>query len=292
MTGFQIKFEAIGTQWVLDCYEEKSTQIQSEIKNKIIDYSEKFEKNYSRFRNDSIIYEISKKSGIYEFPKEDLEFLEFNNLLSKITQSKFTLLIGATLSQAGYDKDYSLIPKKIEKLPIESEIFELNQNKLIIKKPFILDFGGTGKGYLIKKFSELLNKFEISSYCIDGSGDIFYKTDSSRKLRVGLENPDDFNQVIGVSEIINQSICSSSSSRRKWGNFHHIINPETLNSPDKILSSWVTARDPMIADGLATCLFLTNPEVFKKHFEFEYLILNSNFTINKSDHFPAELFLK
>jgi thiamine biosynthesis lipoprotein len=114
----------------------------------------------------------------------------------------------------------------------------------------------------------------------------------SKPLRVGLENPNNFKEVIGVVEIVNQSIAASSGSRRRWANFHHIINPHTLNSPSDILSTWVIARDGLIADAIATCLFLVSREKLEKYFEFESLVLYSDYSISKSEKFNAELFTK
>lgn len=292
MADFQIKFEAIGTHWVLDCFDVENSKTKDLIEEEINLLIEEFDKTYSRFRNDSIITKIASKSGIYEFPERDISFLELYEKLYKITDGKFTLLIGRVLEQSGYDKNYSLVPQKIDKLPKNSEIFTTNKNVLEIKKPFILDFGGLGKGYLIDLISEIFKKHKIFTFTIDGGGDILNKTEGTKPIRVGLENPNNFEEVIGVMSVLNQSICASSGSRRKWGKFHHIIDPTTLQSPENILSTWAIADTTLIADAMATCLFLTSPEKLKKYFKFEYLILNSNFTINKSDGFNAELFIK
>ena len=111
---------------------------------------------------------------------------------------------------------------------------------------------------------------KIDKFWIDGGGDIYsYGT----SLKIGLEHPANPEQVIGVVEIKNQSICASSGNRRKWGKYHHIIDPEKLESADEVLATWVIASKAIIADSLATSLFLVSPEKLKKEFEFEYLIL-------------------
>lgn len=291
MKSFQFAFEAIGTKWVIDCYEvvgkTSKDQILSLIKKRI----EEFDKTYSRFRKDSLIWKISQKAGIYEFPPDAKELFALYEKLYKITEGAFTLLIGNTLDEAGYGMDYSLIPRKLQKVPNSSSIYSFDYPRLTVKKPYILDFGGLGKGYLIDIIADLLFENEINSFCINAGGDILYKG-LEKTLRVGLENPKDFKQVIGVSEIRNQSICASSGSKRKWNKFHHIIDPHSLSSPDKILSTWVIAEDALTADAVATCLFLTSKEKLEKYFEFESVILYSDFSIEKSKKFPGELFTK
>lgn len=289
MANLKLSFEAIGTHWNIDCFNSKVSRekISDKIKNRI----EVFDKTYSRFRKDSLVWQISQKAGEYEFPPDAKDLFVLYDQLYKITDGKFTLLIGNTLDEAGYDAGYSLIPRKINKVPGVSAVYSFDYPKLIVKKPYILDFGGLGKGYLIDIISNLLLENGINSFCINGGGDILYKS-LDKALRVGLENPKDFKQVIGVAEIVNQSICASSGSKRAWDKFHHIMDPHSLSSPQNILATWVVAKDALTADSIATCLFLTPREKLEKYFEFESVILYSDFSIEKSKKFPGQLFTK
>lgn len=289
MKNTKLVFEAIGSHWVIDIFDFPKSLSPEKLEKIILDRIEIFDKTYSRFRKDSLVWRISEKAGEYKFPSDSKDLFALYDQLYKITDGAFTLLIGNTLSEAGYDSSYSLTPQEIHKVPDISEIYSFDYPVLTIKKPYILDFGGLGKGYLVDVISNLLIENGIESFCVDGSGDIFCKN-LEKPVRVGLENPKDFKQVIGVVELNNKSICASSGSRRKWDKYHHIIDPNTLKSPDKILSTWVVAKNAFTADAMATCLFLTSPKKLLKYFDFEYLILNSDFTISKSQNFSAELF--
>lgn len=289
MKNFTLSFEAIGTQWVIDCF--SSVSDKDKLESLILSRIEDFDKTYSRFRKDSLIFQISRKAGKYTFPPDSKELFALYNSFYQITDGAFTLLIGNTLTEAGYDASYSLTPKKINKVPDASSVYSWDYPKLVTKKPYILDFGGLGKGYLIDIVSNLLKENGINSFCIDAGGDI-YCHNLEKPMRVGLENPNDTKQVIGVIETNNKSICASSGNRRKWDKYHHIIDPKTLKSPENILASWVVAKDGVTADGLATCLFLVTPEKLSKYFKFEYFILYPDFKFKKSKNFSAELFLK
>jgi thiamine biosynthesis lipoprotein len=109
---------------------------------------------------------------------------------------------------------------------------------------------------------------------------------------VALEHPDDPTQAVGVATITNQSICGSAGNRRVWGDFHHIINPETQESPMHIKALWVVANSTLLADALATCLFFMDSSILKEHYDFEYLIVKDDYTTEQSLGFPAELFTK
>jgi thiamine biosynthesis lipoprotein len=120
---------------------------------------------------------------------------------------------------------------------------------------------------------------------------MYYKN-SEKFLSVGLEHPGNFEQVIGIAKIQNESIAASSGNRRTWDKFHHIINPKTLESPKNILATWVIAKKAIIADGLATCLFFVPKEKLEKYFDFECLVLFPDYAFEKSNNFPAELFIE
>lgn len=289
MADFKLEFEAIGTKWVIDGKLEPGKD-KNQIFEKISDLIAKFDKDYSRFRRDSLIFKMSQQAGKYLLPPSGQKMIEMYQKLYKVTDGKFTPLIGQALIESGYDDSYSFKPKKLNKVKSWEEVIKYKLPEIEIKTPAILDFGGVGKGYLIDLISRLLLEEGIKKFCVDGGGDIYSKSDEV--LQVGLEHPENSDQVIGIAKIKNQSICASSGNRRKWGIFHHIINPENLESPKDILATWVISGEAIIADSLATCLFLVKPEKLRKDFQFEYLVLFPDYTFSKSPDFPGELFLK
>lgn len=286
MPHLRLTFPAIGTHWVIELQSEKS---KKEIENLILDRIEEFDQTYSRFRRDSLVWKISTKAGEYKFPPDSKELFNLYDKLYRVTDGSFSLLIGQTLDEAGYNANYSLTPGKITKLPKPEDIFMFDYPVLTVKKPHILDFGGLGKGYLIDILSKLLVKNQISSFTIDAGGDL-YTQNPKDPLKIGLENPKNENQVIGTVQMRDGSICASSGNRRKWDRFHHIFDAKTLKPSDRILASWAISENALTADAMATSLFLLSPEKLLKYFSFEYLILNNDFTVEKSRGFNAELF--
>lgn len=288
MNRLNWSFEAIGTSWRIEGELPEGIK-EAEISKIIEARISNFDKSYSRFRKDSLIFEISEKPGKYKLDSDGKKMIELYQKLYKITSGKFTPLIGKTLEEAGYDSEYSFKVGEISKVSNWDESIEYRKGELLVKRPVMLDFGGIGKGFLIDVISEILENKGVINFCIDGGGDIF--TQGKEYLKVGLEHPDNPERVIGVARVKNQSICASSGNRRKWGKFHHIVNPKTLSSPTEILATWVIAENALIADGMATCLFLESETKLRKKFEFEYLILYPNYTFKKSDNFNAEVFV-
>ncbi len=284
--GFE--FEAIGTHWQIDSPEGVSENTQQ----KILETINEFDAIYSRFRQDSLVTKISQEAGMYQLPPDAKPLIDLYQKLYSLTDGLFTPLIGNTLEDAGYDRNYSLKPRKVN-APLEwSEAIEYDFPNLKTKSPVTLDFGAGGKGYLIDIVSEILKSEGVKTFTVDAGGDILHFSENKETVRIALENPEDITQAIGVAEISNESIAGSAGNRRKWEEFHHIINPKTLRSPKEVSACWVTAKTTIEADAIGTCLFL-NPDLANKlnsEFQFEYLILFSNQTIKKSTNFPAEIF--
>jgi thiamine biosynthesis lipoprotein len=285
MTKFE--FEAIGTHWVIDIYKELSSEEESSLLSKIQKRIGEFDRAYSRFRADSLVTQMSEIPGEYILPDDADKMISLYKKMYDATGGLVTPLIGKVLVDAGYDAEYSLeektptIPESWEKIMV------WGNPKLTVLSPALLDFGAGGKGYLVDIVSEILESEGVTAYCVDAGGDMRQRGDT---LRVGLENPNNKEEAIGVANIQNQSLCGSAGNRRAWGKYHHIINPETLSSPKEILAVWVIADSTLLADLCTTGLYFVSPEALLRNFEFEYCILYSDYSTKKSSGFDAEVF--
>lgn len=281
-------FEAIGTHWEIEIKEELSKERESSLYKKILDRIEIFDKDYSRFRQDSLVTKISKFPGDYEMPDDFEKMFLCYKKAYEVTGGLVTPLVGDVLVALGYDEKYSL-EKKEAKLALNfDEILEWRKPILSVKKPTVLDFGAGGKGYLVDIVSEIIETEGVKKYTVDASGDMRSRGD---EIKVGLEHPDQNDAVIGVVKLKDQSLCGSSGNRRKWADMHHVVNPKTLVSPKEVVSVWVISDSTLFSDILTTCLFFTSPNELKKEFKFEYFILKSDFTFEKSDNFVSEIFI-
>ena len=282
-------FPAIGTQWQIDLHTDISIEREAELFSAITKRIDEFDKTYSRFRKDSLVTQISKETGDYTFPEDSQKIFNLYHELYILTDGLFTPFVGQMLVDAGYDAEYSLVQKKpLENSPLWEQIMEFSYPHLRVKIPSLLDFGAGGKGYLVDIVATVIEGFGIFDYCIDAGGDIVHK--GVNPIRIGLENPQNFDQAVGVYSLANGSLCGSAGNRRVWGDFTHIINPATLSSPKNILAVWAYASTALLADSLATCLFFVGADRLAKVYDFEYLIIRDNHSIEKSKNFSAEIF--
>lgn len=285
MLAYNTTFEAIGTQWTISSSQQISTEIMSEIEKRI----EAFDVIYSRFRSDSLVTRIAQKAGVYTFPADAPPLFNFYRQLYDDSTGQMTPLIGSMLERAGYDATYSFREQPQQAIQSWDTVMTWEGRTLTTSSPVTLDFGAAGKGYLVDILSDILNKHAIIDFIIDASGDMRHQ--GAYENRVGLEHPLDLTSVIGVLDVRNQSLCASATNRRTWGGMHHVFNPYTRLPVDKIIATWVIADSTMIADGIATALFMTEPTILLSQYDFQYVRMHASGSIDYSRSLEGQLFL-
>lgn len=290
MKDYEYIFDAIGTRWHLQFTADASINghaLLQDIRNRIDEY----DKAYSRFRADSLITQMARDRGVYTLPSDAPPLINLYYSLYKLTGGVFTPLIGNVLVEAGYDADYSLKVGELHSPPPWEEVILYNGDRTIeILKPAVLDFGAGGKGYLVDIVAELLSDRGIVSYCIDAGGDIIQRSAQHNPIEIGLENPHDTSEAIGVARLVDKSICGSAGNRRTWAHLHHIIDPRTLASPQNIVATWVVGDTALVSDALATALFFVPASQLRRQYQFEHITLYANGGAEISSGFPGELF--
>lgn len=135
---FQFTFSAMGTELEILVYDSVSKILQEKIKSEIFNYTVFFDEQFSRFKNDSLISKISQAPGIYSVPRELIEILSIYQRFFILTSGSLNPLVGNTLSDLGYDKDYSLRRKsEVRTTPNFIETVKiLDNNEIEVEKMF------------------------------------------------------------------------------------------------------------------------------------------------------------
>jgi thiamine biosynthesis lipoprotein len=285
----RLTFEAIGTHWEIDIYDEQSPDELAQLQHRIDQRIATFDQHYSRFRTDSLIMQASRQPGIYKLPADAAPMFDLYRQLYDTTRGKVTPLVGGLLVEAGYDADYSLQPaSKLHPAPAWDDAIQYEAGVLTVKQPVIIDLGAAGKGYLIDLIAGILRDSGVTSYLIDAGGDLLHH--GTKAARIGLEHPSDPTQAVGVVRLGNESICASAGNRRAWAGLHHIMDPHQAKPTTAVLATWVVARTALLADGLATALFFTPARELAKQFEFEYFLIRPDLSSEHSSGLRAEIF--
>ena len=154
-----------------------------------------------------------------------------------------------------WTKFYSLSPEK----------WKWKYRAFITQKDTQIDLGGIAKGFAVDQASRVLKRLGFSDFIIDGGGDLYVE---GRQLdhhpwSVGIRHP-------RVDKIWTRlwvpsgwSVVTSGDYERFFyegsTRYHHIIDLRTGFPAQGSVSTTVIARQALLADALATAIFILGP---------------------------------
>lgn len=282
------EWDALGTHFAITIWDEIGPEKFRHIADACIARTTEFDKLYSRFRTDSLITQLAGERGEKEVPADLVAMLRLYEKLFRVTGGKINPAIGNALQDTGYDIEYSLKEKDIIRpIPPLPDVLTITDNThILLGDDVLLDLGALGKGYLVDQLYDLLRGAGVERFLVDGSGDIRFSRGGDGEITCGLEHPYDTSLAIGTFRLMDGALCASATNRRRWGDRHHYIDPDSKTSPEMISATWVRANTAALADGLSSALFFFDPESLAE-FSFDYLIVNKELKIKISDGFLA-----
>ena len=282
-------FDAIGTGWRIDTAEPIPDAARAAITERVT----RFDRDWSRFRADSLVTRIARTPGRYRMPDDAPELLALYRELYRASGGRVSPLVGRALESLGYDAQYRLVPSATRApVPSWDDAIAWDGEYLTTATPVLLDVGAAGKGYLVDLVSELLAEHGIPEHVVDASGDLLTR---GVPLRVALEHPLDPTKAIGLVELSggpgDAALCASASNRRAWGDgLHHVLDAVTGEPTSEVIATWAIAPTARWADGAATALFFdTLPNFFALH-DVVTIRMFANGRIERSPSFTGELF--
>ncbi|MEV4422561.1 FAD:protein FMN transferase [Patulibacter sp. NPDC049589] len=280
-----LDFEAIGTTWRIDA--PVPLHAVAPAVHALID---RYDRTWSRFRDDSLVAEISRSAGRYAMPPEAGALLGLYRRLHDLTGGAVSPLVGGALEHHGYGADYALRPAPgAVEVPAWDATMRPDGDALLVHAPVVIDVGAAGKGQLVDLVSELLTAHGIGDHVVDAGGDL--RTTGPDALRVALEHPADPTQAIGVVELHGGAIAASAVNRRAWaGDRHHVLDARDGEPTREVVATWAIGPTAMEADGLATALFFASPGELHRHVAYSGVRLLADGHAQRTADLPGELF--
>ncbi|MPM97769.1 hypothetical protein SDC9_144946 [bioreactor metagenome] len=283
---FSWQFAALGTVWQIDIFDQELSLPVSQLQTLILEKIEDFDKNYSRFRPDSLLSQLAMSSGNWQFPENFTALWQLYQQLFELTAGRFTPLIASDLEKIGYR---GFRKPEANFSEVSWQDLQWQAPFLENRRPVLLDFGAAGKGYLLDLLAAQLRSFSCQQFCLDAGHDFWFENPQQEQWRVGLEDPQHTQQALGILTYTGQALAASAGNRRRFGNSHHIFDPLRQSSPKDVLATWVLAKTALEADAVSTALFLVEPKVLQEKFQFQFLRVFNDYRIERSADFPVEL---
>ncbi len=277
-------FRAMGTEMFLIAPEAARGFDQAFVR--VRETFERLEQRFSRFRSDSELSEVNRRSGAWTSVSEPFaELLALALDGARRRGGLFDPTILPALVTAGYDRDFwALGDAHPQPRPVDGpaqtgrwEDVRLEDGRVLLPEGAALDFGGIGKGWAADRAVELVDGLPWA--VVDAGGDLrIGGSPPEGGLDIATEDP-----VAPGSEVVRLklsfgALATSSVTRRVWGpRLHHVIDPRTGRpaitrvlqatawgetcAEAEVRATWALLAGPAILDALPAILFLEGGEV-------------------------------
>ena len=94
-------------------------------------------------------------------------------------------------------------------------ILDDQAHTLFLNKPLVIDLGAVANGFAIDLAANELNDFAV--FVISAGGDLFAGgvDENGDPWKIGIQHPENKDQVISVLEVLNQAVCISGRQREQ-----------------------------------------------------------------------------
>lgn len=267
---------------------------------------ERIDKKFNSKQPESVISKLnSSKERKITLDDEGIYLFNKINETYKLSHGKYDITIYPLLHAWGFIED------KNEKIPTAEEIKEAQKsigydkvliqgNELILLEPIKeLDTGSFLKGYAIEKGKEKLMEKGVKNAFISSISSIVTigtKPDGSN-WRVGIQNPEKLEEILGVVELNNEAMGVSGDYQTfveiNGKKYHHILDKKTGYPVGDKKMVVVVAKNGFEADLLSTAFFLMKTEDAMKYSEetkdLKTLIITDKMEIKKDSKLKIEL---
>jgi thiamine biosynthesis lipoprotein len=233
MEPYLTSFNAMGTEVEIIA----ATSFLSEQVEAVKALFKDVEKHLSRFRRESELSRLNASPG-RPVPVSALLLSVLRPALkaARETDGCFDPTILDAVEASGYRQSFQELPELVERrasapLPDFRRVHIGEDSSVCLEPGTRIDLGGFAKGWTVDAAVELLGREQ--SYIINAGGDLRAVgpgPDGTGWL-VGIQDPRDLDQDLGMVRIRDAAVATSSVTRRRWwtldGWAHHIIDPRT-----------------------------------------------------------------
>lgn len=260
------RFRAMGTDIEVLAYPELSSHVADQVEARFLEV----DRALSRFRPDSELTRLNRSGG-RPFRASALlnEVLSGALAAARRANGMFDPTLLRAVEAAGYRESFEHLDGEVTASAPQlgggyREVETREDGTIVLYNGVKVDLGGYAKGWTVDTCGEILSGCE--AWVVNAGGDLLAhgRGPTGEGWLVGIEDPFDASRDIGVIQISDCAVATSSRVRRRWttqnGPAHHVIDPRTRRPAETGLASVsVLARSAVEAEVLAKTLFLLGP---------------------------------
>jgi FAD:protein FMN transferase len=238
---------------------------------------------FSPYQESGSVYNINYSNDpLFKIEGDLLRVFEYSDSLWKLTGGAFDPTLHVLTELWRFDTE-PVFPGEDS---IKSVIKKTGWDKIgfnegsFSRNGVMFNFGAIAKGYAVDKAIDVLKKNNIKSALVDAGGEI---KSIGNFWKVGIQDPRESNSLINVIELNDMSVATSGDYEQYFEyqgkRYHHILDPATGFPGIKSRSVTVITKQNVIADALATGIFIMGPidglSIIEKIKDTEAMIIDS-----------------
>jgi len=250
-------------------------------------------------KSKSEVWNINENAGIAPVKVSDEVFylIETSIKYGELTEGRFNIAMGAMNDLWGFSSGEYRVPSQYEieetmKVCRFSDIVINAEEKSVFlkEKGMKLDLGAVAKGYAADESLKVLAEFGFESALIDAGGNIAMlgEKGDGAPWKVGVQDPDDMSQILGVIDASDEHVVSSGDYQRYFEvdgvRYCHIFDGVTGYPVMDTTATTVISDSGIDADILSTIAFILGGDEMRGFCESNEVYNELSWIIvNKSD---------
>ena len=265
--------------------QEKFNEFVAMVHEKFLYYHQQFD-GYTEYEGINNVYTINKYAGIEPVAVQEELFalIQRSKELYSQTGGKVNIAMGAVLQVwenyrqwATKEPDSAKVPsgKELGMAAMHMdmnriELDEMNCTVYLADSLMSIHVGAVAKGYACELVKDELMESGFDSFVISAGGNVVAvgrDQEHEDGWSIGIQNPDTHttNDIVDTVMVENKAVVTAGSYQRYFTvdgkRYHHIIDPATWMPAGYYDSVTVICEDSMMADFMATTLFILPPSL-------------------------------
>lgn len=251
---------------------------------------ERLERLLSVTREDSEIYALNK-NGVGLVSEDTAALVSEAKALYERTGGAEDISVYPILRLWGFTTSSYRVPSTEEiKETLKTvglDHIKISGHQVTLEPGTQIDLGSIAKGYASDKIVEIFKQYQLDSAIISLGGNVmtYGRKDGTDDWRVGIEDPENQDEYVGVLTVSQKAVTTAGSYQRYFEEngkrYSHIFDPSTGYPADSGLKSVTIVSDSgILSDGIDTPLFVMGldkaADFWRKSNDFEAVFIDNN----------------
>jgi thiamine biosynthesis lipoprotein len=157
------------------------------------------------------------------------------------------------------------LKQKLGLVNFRNVMIDQEEKVFLKKRGMSIDLGGIAKGYAVDRAFEVLRTLGYKNLIVNAGGDLRVGGSKlDQPWSIGIQDPRSSEKIMATVTISDSAIATSGDYEKffiyQGKRYHHIFNPKDGLPSDGCQSVTIICKEGMVADALATAVFVLGPE--------------------------------